>query len=361
MIDTQAADVARRLNTDFDEALPIVLLSRVLGHGGFTGDAISVSYLDRNYAGGSPEMVLHHEMIHLLDGRLGGELRPTLFVEGLAVYLTGGHFKPEALMARSAVLLETGRYLPLVSLADRFYASQHESGYLEAASLIEYMVNEWGWQVFSDFYRDIHPAPDKSQSEAINIALQKHYNLGFKDLEDQFLAALRRIQVTDSMRDDVRLTLAYYDTVRRYQAALDPSAYFSTAWLPSAEEMRARGIVADYLRHPNELENRALEALLVSAGGHLEVGEYTQADRILQAVNATLDGLTQGEANPFSRDPLATDAFAIAQALARSGYDLQRVEISGESAQAWAIHSWPDLQQLDLVKGPDGWQLSQAG
>jgi hypothetical protein len=147
------------------------------------------------------------------------------------------------------------------------------------------MVNEWGWQAFSDFYRDIHPTPDKSQSEAIDLALQKHFNLSFKDLEDQFLEALRRIPVTGSMRDDVRLTLDYYDTVRRYQAALDPSAYFSTAWLPSAEEMRKRGIVADYLRHPDQLENQALEALLVSAGEHLEVGEYTRRT-ILQAVNA---------------------------------------------------------------------------
>jgi hypothetical protein len=67
--------------------------------------------------------------------------------------------------------------------------------------------------------------------------------------------------------------------------------------------------------------------------------------------------MNAGDADPFSRDPLATDAFAIAQALASSGYDLQRVEISGETAQAWVIQSWPALQQLDLEKGPDGWQL----
>ena len=72
---------------------------------GLQSDGIWVSYLDRNYAGSNSEIVFHHEMVHVLDSRLGGELRPTILVEGLAVYLSGGHFKYEPLIPRAAALL----------------------------------------------------------------------------------------------------------------------------------------------------------------------------------------------------------------------------------------------------------------
>ena len=114
---------------------------------GLPSSEISVSYLDRNYASNSWELVVHHEMVHAIDGHLGGDFRPTIFVEGLAVYLTGGHYKPEPLMPRAAALLPAylNQYIPLKTLADDFYASQHEIGYLEGASLIEYMVKTYGW------------------------------------------------------------------------------------------------------------------------------------------------------------------------------------------------------------------------
>ena len=76
MLDEQASMASRSLNTDFREPIQINLLPRVLGHGGFASDGISISYLDRNYAGSNTAMVIHHEMIHILDSQLGGELRP---------------------------------------------------------------------------------------------------------------------------------------------------------------------------------------------------------------------------------------------------------------------------------------------
>jgi hypothetical protein len=357
MAEEQAQNAVHKLDTGFEDAIPIVFLPRVLGHGGFANDTISVSYLDRNYAGSSPEFVLHHEMIHILDGRLGGELRPTLLVEGLAVYLTGGHFKPEALMPRSAALLATGRYLPLIQLADEFYPAQHETGYLEGASLIEYMVETWGWDAFSDFYRDIHPAPDKIQSKAIDAALQKHYGLSFAELEDRFVEALRTIPVTPELQDDVRLTLDYYDTVRRYQQALDPSAYFMTAWLPNSKEMRERGIVADYLRNPSSTENVALETLLVAADSHLRLADYERTDELLQAVNAVLDEIEVDSTNPFSARPLAASYYDIVQTLTANGYTPQILEVNGDTAQAWVTTTGPALQELILERRDDRWAI----
>ncbi len=148
LADEQAQSVTRQLGAEFDKPVSVVLLPRVLGHGGFADEAITISYLDRNYAGSSPEIVLHHELVHKLDSQLGGDLRPSFFVEGLAVYLSGGHFKPEPLTPRAAALLHQGLYLPLTALVERFYISQHEIGYLEAGALVEYMIESLGQRIF---------------------------------------------------------------------------------------------------------------------------------------------------------------------------------------------------------------------
>jgi len=104
-LDAQARDASQRMGTELSDPIPVVLLPRVLGHGGFASNEITVSHLVRNYMGGSQDIIFHHEMVHLLDARLGGDLRPAALVEGLAVYLSGGHFKPEPLLDRAAALL----------------------------------------------------------------------------------------------------------------------------------------------------------------------------------------------------------------------------------------------------------------
>src|SRR5512139_3831671 len=159
MVEQQAEDASQRMGVSVNESIPIVWLPRVLGHGGFATNEIAISYLDRNYIAGDEATILHHEIIHILDSRLGGELRPTAFVEGLAVYLSGGHFKPEPILPRAAALLPAtpecvswnqapppaftpvpakgcgiGAYIPLKTLLDNFYFEQHEIGYLEAAA-----------------------------------------------------------------------------------------------------------------------------------------------------------------------------------------------------------------------------------
>ena len=90
LIDEQARLSIDEMDANFTQPITITVLPRLLGHGGFTSSEISVSYLDRNYAANSWSMVVHHEMIHAIDGHMGGDFRPTIFVEGLAVYMAGG-------------------------------------------------------------------------------------------------------------------------------------------------------------------------------------------------------------------------------------------------------------------------------
>jgi hypothetical protein len=295
MADEEAAEVARLMQTDLDEKITITLLPRTLGHGGFAGKELYVSYLDRNYAGSTTRHVLRHEMVHWMDNRLGGEYRPPILVEGLAVYLSGGHFKPEPLLSRAAALLDLDWYIPLAVLADSFYPQQHEVGYLQAGALVAYLVEAYGWEHFEAFYRGILPHPSGSPFRAIDQAARSHFDLPLARLEANFLAYLRTREVSEQVRTDLRLSVAFYETVRRYQGLLDPSAYFLTAWLPDGEEMRRRGIVADYLRRPRGLANFLAETLLVRADRALRLGRYPECERSLALVNFLLDAVQAGK------------------------------------------------------------------
>ena len=367
--DAQASDVVAKFGINFADPITITLLPRVLGNGGFTDVEISVSYLDRNYAASEFTSVLHHEMVHVLDGRSGGDLRPTMLVEGLAVYLTGGHYKVEPLLPRAAALLEleemkavgeTNWYIPLKNLADNFYSSQHEIGYLEAAVLIEYMINRWGWQAYYDFYRDIHSVQGGNQSEAIEQALNKHFNITFDQLEGDFLGELHNQMIPVGVREDLRLTVVFYETMRRYQLALDPSAYFRTAWLLNNRQMRQRGIVADYVRRPATPENLALETMLITAHEHLVAGKYVQADETLAGIMAVLDNLANNTSVPFPLGTAAGDYFAVVQTLLSQKYQPQRIEVDGNIAKAWVSVLSPDLVEVDLFRQGQNWMINKT-
>lgn len=362
--DAQAHSASQSMGITFSEPLTVTLLARVLGQGGFANDESSISYLDRNYAGDAFSTVLHHEMVHILDASLGGDYRPSLFVEGLAVYMTGGHFKPEPLMERAAALLqiEAGEwYIPLEDLANDFYNSQHEIGYLEGSALIDYMVRRWGWAAFTDFYRQMQPSEDDLPATAINAALQKHFDLSFGNLEADFIHTLQQQTVSEAQREDLRLTVIYYDAVRHYQQVLDPSAYFATAWLMDGPEMRRRAIVADYLRHPNTDENLALETLLIAAGTHLANGEFDLAEEMLAGVEAVLQAFETGNPEPFAVFPLATDHLAIVRLLRTAGYEAQRIFISSAQAEAQVTTESPLLLNVVLQRQENAWEISAVG
>ena len=288
MADAQAADVEKRLGTKFTEKIPLTFLPRVLGQGGFTSNGIYVSYLDRNYAGSTTQQVVHHEMVHWLDVQMGAKARLAMLQEGLAVYFSGGHFKIEPIPARAAALIQMQRYIPLRELTDSFYSSQHEIGYIEAGALTDYMIRTYGWEKYNAFYRDLNPlgGPD---SGVLNAGLKAHFDISLEQLESDFKASLAQQTVPESELTDVRLTFSFYDAVRRYQQVLDPSAYFMTAWLPSGDDVRQRGIVADYLRHPVTPIERQIESFLVSCDASLRAGNYKTTELYIRVVNMLLD------------------------------------------------------------------------
>jgi hypothetical protein len=184
---------------------------------------------------------------------------------------------------------------------DNFYFAQHEIGYLQAGAFVQFLVEKMGWEAFDAFYRDIQPLKDEKgeviqahPSEIVDRALQKHFNMDLGEIEGDFLVYLKEQSLSPEWAEDVRLTIAFYDTVRRYQMLLDPSAYFLYAWLPGNQEMREKGIVADYLRRPGETENLLLEELLVAADDRLRRGEYEQVSSLLEIINQRLNQFENG-------------------------------------------------------------------
>jgi hypothetical protein len=297
-IDDQARQVQLELHHQLSKKIEINLLPLVLGQSGFTTDQIYVSYTDLNYTDTDFLLILHHEMVHFVDADMGGDLRPSLLAEGLAVYMTGGHYRSEPLSRRAATLLELGRYIPLTSLADNFYSWQHEIGYLEAGSLLEYMIQTWGWDAYNNFYRDIHPVQGGSESQAMDKALQSHFGLTLRLLDDRFLSYLQSIPVIPQLRDDVQLTADLFDTIRLFQRERQPSAYFQQVWLPDAKQMRERGIVADYTLRSISSQDEVLEISLADAGDDWLNGDYNGAEKQLYLINQQLRTRPAAQTSP---------------------------------------------------------------
>ncbi len=345
--DVAFEQVEETLGVTRDDKVVFTLLSRLLGHGGFAAGEISLTYIDRNPAGLNLLNVFEHEGTHLLDRRIAGA-RPIIMTEGLAVYVAGGHYKPEDLDARMAALLALGRYIPLEELADNFYLSQHEIGYLEGGAFVKFLVDTYGWQRFKAFYGSFNSAP--TDSAQLSAALQANFNKTLSEAEAGWLARLRSLpsDLAQAAERDLRLTVELYDTLRRYQQKNDASAYFLSAWLPSGPEARQRGIVADFVRHPAAPENIALETMLAAAQHTLETGDFDQTERLLASVNAVLD------AGNLFLDPLAADYLEIVNDLSAEGYEAQTITLDGDTATITAIRAWPTLDTLTITQATTG-------
>jgi hypothetical protein len=346
--DAAFAHVEQTLGVVRDRKVVFTLMSRLVGHGGFASGEITLSYLDRNPAVGHLFNLFAHEGTHILDRKLA-QNKPVMLVEGVAVFVAGGHFKPEPLDERAAALLALDRYIPLTDLANAFYPSQHEIGYLEAGAFVKYLVDRDGWERFVQMYASFQPAP--TDALRLDAGLRANYGLTLAEMEAEWLAYLRALPPDPGQVDDLRLSVALFDTLRRYQQAMDPAAYFLTAWLPDGPRGRERGIVADFVRQPDSADHVALEAMLNAAGWAVQGGEFDRAEQLLDAVNHALDHDDLGAA------PLAADYRQIVFELAAQGYAAQDIRLVEGAAEVLAIREWPRLEALTLVRAGAGWQV----
>ena len=225
MVDQQAEHAVQAMGIEFTEPITITVMPRVLGHGGFASDEIYVSYLDRNYAANSWEMVVHHEMIHILDRRLGGDLRPSILVEGLAVY-----HERRALQARGAAAAGRSAAGGTAQLRSFHWRNWQRISITPSTRSATWKPGHW----CSIWWRPTDgrgsPASTGISTRRQAAARQRHWRQRCKPILanpwqnwsrlSSPSCASRRMQ-TD-WQEDVRLTVTYFDTLRRYQELLDP-------------------------------------------------------------------------------------------------------------------------------------------
>jgi len=331
------------------DKLDIYLMGRVLGHGGFAGDWIAISYLDRNYAAGDLTQIVRHETAHVLHRQLAGDLH-TMIAEGLAVWVAGGHYKPEPLGERAAALLARGEHVPLRQLARDFYSHQHETAYVEAASLVEHLIERDGLDTFKQFLRALG-RPRGDDADELDRALRRTYSQGLDSIEREWLDHLRAIAISPRQRDDLDVTIAYYDAVRRYEQMFDPSAYHRQVWMPDLRRAESSNIVADWVRHPRADENVALETMLLAAHDAQRAGDWTAARRTLQDINAALD------VSGAFRDPTAVQYLAIVRAARASGWEPLRIALADHLASVVAIRSSGKPTMLTFMLTSEGWHV----
>jgi hypothetical protein len=357
LADAAIAYAGEQLGEETEQKLDVYLIDRVLGHGGYAGEGLILSYLDRFYAGGEWVQVFRHEGTHVLD-RAFAEIRPALMTEGLAVYVAGGHFRPDPISERAAALLALDRYIPLAELADDFYPQQHEIGYLEAAGFVSFLVDRFGWDSFKTFYGGM-PKDQAGQSAMIDAALQQHFGLTLSQAEADWLVTLQALTPSPTQVTDLRLTIQFYDTVRRYQRDWDPSAYFLDAWLPAPGEAERQGITADLLRHPSERVNVTLETMFVAADRAIDAGAYDQAQTLLDAINRVLDA-----AGDLKADPLAEQYGALVRATAVAGYEAQQIDLDleGDVARVLAtLEHEAEPVELAFARRAGVWRVTSWG
>ncbi len=354
LADEAVTHAATRLEEQPNRPLNIYFVDRVIGQGGYSaGPTLVVSYLDRDYVGIGLREVVIHEAVHAIDSQFAPR-RITFLAEGVAVWVTGGHYKPEPIDERTAALVELDRYVPLTQLINDFYPHQHEIGYLQAAGFINYLVKQYGWPAVRAFYADVTGDAAFTLAESVDMQLQRHFDITLAQLEIEWLAYLGRIRPTKDVVTDLATTIRYYDTMRRYQVAYDPTAYFLTAWLPAPQQAVERGITADLTRHPEAEVNVTLETMLGAADQALRAGNYNRANVILDSVERVL------EYNGVFLDPLANNYLSIVRTLAASGYMAQQIDLRGSQAVVVANKSnTTRLQQLVLTLNNQTWTFSQ--
>lgn len=351
-VETAVQEAATRLEVELSRKVDIYLVDRVIGQGGYAGNAVVISYLDRQYASHGFERVLIHEAVHILDRQFAPD-RITFLAEGLAVWASGGHYKVEDIQQRSAALISLNQYIPLAQLIDDFYPVQHEIGYLESAGFVNYLIDTYGWPQFKQFYAAVTADDAATLAQAVDLNLQQQYNLTLAEAEANWLAYLANLPEDNNALIDLQTTIRYYNVMRRYQQLYDPSAYFLTAWLPYPGSLQTEGNPADLTRHPQEEINVTLEVILEAADVALRSGDYNKATVLLDSVTRVLDN--DGE----FIDPLAASYQNLVRLLTNQGYNVQQVSLDGDRAVVQVNgNNTAVLTQLSLTLSGQNWVLS---
>jgi hypothetical protein len=277
------------LDVEFDDRMSIYLVPRIFWQGGAAyGDKVQlISYLDRNYTAIETWSYFTHEGTHalaqdLLEPKENGGGPDGVLVEGLAVWASDGHYRQEPIDVWAAVAAASEEYIPLADLrAGPFYDFQHETSYMEAASFVKFLVEQYGLDKFKTLYGQA-----TGEAEHDEALVRSLYGRGYDVLEDEWLDYLASLNPTPQQAEIWRLKVRSFDLMRRYETELDPDARL----LPSdAPPEWTSDTLKVFLARTGAPVNVVLETALIAAQERLYGGDLEGATALLDDVESALD------------------------------------------------------------------------
>jgi hypothetical protein len=330
---------------NFAQPLQVYFIGRMWGNGAFGGNGeLVASYIDRYYGPTVGmegwETLARHEFTHAL-GLDRGDDGFVLYNEGLAVFLAGGHFKPEPFAERAAALYELGYFVPVGQSV-----GQHELNYLYGASVMTYIHETYGFEALRKFVNTAD-VPNTNESAVLDEALQATFGIALTDFQQDFEAWLQSHDPGEQL-DDLQLTVQLQDLRRNYQEIYTPPPSFIFG---AADEAVAR---PEYLpvmiRETTAPPNVSTELLIADAQQAIVDGDYDTAEKLNQIIENVVN-------TGRFEDPLAKDYLDIVLALVDAGYDVLDLDLQGDQASAQVTTDLPTVTSLELQKIDQHWQI----
>ena len=277
------------LQVEFHDQMSVYFVPRIFWQGGaaYPDKVQLISYLDRNFTGIETWSYFAHEGTHalaqdLLQPKEDGGGPDRVLVEGLAVWASGGHYRLEPLDEWAAVVAGSADYLPLSELRNGpFYEFQHETAYLEAASFVKYLVENYGLDSVKQLY-----GQSTGDEEHDDDLVKRLFGRDYAALEGEWLAYLAGLSPTEEQVSAWELKVRSFDLMRRYESELDPDARLLPSVSPTEWASDTLGI---YLQRAGEPVNVTLETALIAVQDRLHSGDPAGAESLLEDIEDALD------------------------------------------------------------------------
>ena len=262
--------------------------------------------------------------------------------EGLAVFIAGGHYKPELLAERGAALLDLGYYVPVGQSI-----SQHELSYLYPAVMLTYISEKYGADTVGKFLSADNDVSD-GQPGPLDFAIQHTFGISEEEFNANFRSWLEAHK-PGSQLDDLRLTIELQDLRRQYQDTYVPSPVFIFNMLED-KTLTLPAFTPITTREASSPANVTFELIMVNAQKAIVDGNYPTAENLINILKNIL-------ATTGFEDPLAKEYFSITTLLLNQGYNIDTLNLNGSTALAQVISTGADKQTRQLQKVNGIWEI----
>jgi hypothetical protein len=335
------------MKAEIDSRMDIYIMDRMLMNGGFGGNGkLAICYTDRYYGptlgGAGLETLAPHEFSHsagisLEEGADGVDFN----YEGLAVYVAGGHYKPEPLAQRGAALFDLGYSVPVNQ-----FIPQHELSYLHAALILTYIVDTYGEDKLWEFLS----ADDTLDEQLLPMedAVRLTFGISLSDFDHGFQTWLERNDPGDQL-DDLRLTVELQDARREYQDLYSPGPMFLLSEI-DLNAITRQEYLPVVMREAHAPANIAAELMIANAQRAIIAGAYPEAEQLIQTIKEVV---STGD----FENPIAKDYLDIVLAAAKAGYEVVSLNIQNGYATAQVTKEPPMTSVLVLGTVNGIWQI----